>query len=118
MKEKKTRSGFSLSSLKCCPTVLDTIDGERHIRLGGHNFWIQMVSQDITKLDDDTSIEVKLTGSCDLPQRISRIEQLSHYINQKAARLRLLSGLLTEINYSKACWLGMFMMESPAKKGR
>ena len=74
--EKKTRSGFSLSSLKCCPTVLDTIDGERHIRLGGHNFWIQMVSQDITKLDDDTSIEVKLTGSCDLPQRISSIEQL------------------------------------------
>ena len=35
-----------------------------------------MVSQDITRLDDDTSIEVKLTGSCDLPQRISSIEQL------------------------------------------
>ena len=76
VQEKKTGNGFSLSSLKCCPTVLDTVDGERHIRLGGHHFWIQMVSRDITRLDDDTSIEVKLTGSCDLPQRISSIEQL------------------------------------------
>ena len=76
VQEKNTGNGFSLSSLKCCPTVLDTSDGERHIRLGGHHFWIQMVSHDITKLDDDTSIEVKLTGSRDLPQRISSIEQL------------------------------------------
>ena len=70
------QNGFSLASLKCCPTVLDTVDGERHIRLGGHDFWIQMVTQDITQLDDDASIEVNLTGSSDLPQRVSSLEQL------------------------------------------
>ena len=76
VKPKADKSGFSLASLKCCPTVLDTADGERHIRLGGHHFWIQMVTQDITQLDDDTSIEVKLTGSNNLLQRISTVEQL------------------------------------------
>jgi len=76
VKLETEQNGFSLSSLKCCPTVLDTVDGERHIRLGGHHFWIQMVSQDITQLDDDTSIEVNLTGTNHLPQRISSIEQL------------------------------------------
>jgi len=35
-----------------------------------------MVSQDITQLDDDTSIEVNLTGTNHLPQRISSVEQL------------------------------------------
>lgn len=68
--------GFSLASLKCSPTVLDTVDGERHIRLGGHHFWIQMVSHDITQLNDNTCIEVNLTGTNDLPQRISTVEQL------------------------------------------
>ena len=104
VQKQKTTNGFSLSSLKCCPTVLDTVDGERHIRLGGHHFWIQMVSQDITKLDDDTSIEVKLTGSCDLPQRISSIEQLFSLHSSEQAmpapakrppnRDKLLEGLL------------------------
>jgi len=76
VKPETDQNGFSLASLKCCPTVLDTVDGERHIRLGGHHFWIQMVSQDITQLDDDTSIEVNLTGTNHLPQRISSVEQL------------------------------------------
>lgn len=76
VKQGTSENGFSLSSLKCCPTVLDTADGERHIRLGGHHFWIQMVSSDITRLDDDTAIEVNLTGTDHLPQRISTIEQL------------------------------------------
>lgn len=74
--QKRPKSGFSLSSLKCCPTVLDTFEGERHIRLGGHHFWIQMISQDITLLEDDTSIEVNLTGSSNFPQRITSVEQL------------------------------------------
>ena len=76
VKPETDRNGFSLASLKCCPTVLDTVDGERHIRLGGYNFWIQMVSHDITQLDDDTSIEVNLTGTHHLPQQISSVEQL------------------------------------------
>lgn len=76
VQEQKTQTGFSLASLKCCPTVLDTSDGERHIRLGGHYFWIQMVSEDITRLDNNTSIEVKLTGTSNLPQRVTSIEQL------------------------------------------
>jgi len=76
VRKEDRQTGFSLASLKCCPTVLDTVDGERHIRLGGYHFWIQMVSQDITQLDDDTCIEVNLTGTNDLPQRISSVEQL------------------------------------------
>ena len=76
VKDKDDQNGFSLASLKCCPTVLDTVDGERHIRIGGHHFWIQMVTKDITQLDDDASIEVKLTGTDNLPQRISTVEQL------------------------------------------
>ena len=104
VKPKTDRNGFSLASLKCCPTVLDTVDGERHIRLGGYNFWIQMVSQDITQLDDDTSIEVNLTGTVNLPQRISSVEQLfSLYssddglpapIKRPPNRDKLLEGLL------------------------
>lgn len=98
------KKGFSLASLKCCPTVLDTADGERHIRLGGHNFWIQMVTQDITRLDDDASIEVNLTGSSDLPQRVSSVEQLfSLHVSEEGIpapvkrppnRDKLLEGLL------------------------
>ena len=76
VKPLSSDSGFSLATLKCCPTVLDTVDGERHIRLGGYNFWIQMVSHDITQLDDDASIEVNLTGTNNLLQRVSSVEQL------------------------------------------
>lgn len=70
------KGGFSLDSLKCCPTVLDTVDGQRHVRLGGHEFWIQLVSDDLIALDDDTQIEVRLRGEDALPERISSVEQL------------------------------------------
>jgi len=68
--------GFSLASLKCCPIVLDTPDGQRHVRLGGHDFWIQMVSEDLVALDDETRIEVRLTGTDAFPERIVSAEQL------------------------------------------
>ena len=76
IKEVDVENCFSLASLNCYPTVLDTVEGERHVRLGGHNFWIQLVSQDIVPLNDNASIEVKLSGSTGLLQRINSVEQL------------------------------------------
>ncbi|WP_298916453.1 DUF2285 domain-containing protein [uncultured Algimonas sp.] len=71
-----TAEGFSLDSLKCCPTVLDASDGQRHVRLGGHDFWIQMVSEDLVELDDNTQIEVRLKGRECFRERIVSVEQL------------------------------------------
>ena len=73
---ERTDGGFSLASLKCCPTVLDTVDGERHVRLGGLDFWIQMVTEDLVGLDDDTRIDVILEGRSGFSQRITSAEQL------------------------------------------
>ena len=68
--------GFSIRSLKCCPVVLDASCGQRYIRIGGHDFWIQLVTEDLLELEEDTQISVVLTGSRTFPQRVSSAEQL------------------------------------------
>ena len=74
--DRATAGGFSLDTLKCCPTVLDAADGQRHVRLGGHDFWIQLVSEDLIDLDDNTQIEVRLKGHDSFPERVVSVEQL------------------------------------------
>lgn len=96
--------GFSLSALKCSPTVLDTVHGERHVRLGGHDFWIQLVSEDIISLDDNTQIEVRLSGKEGLRDRVMSVEQLFSLQRSKTGfpapakrppnRAKLMEGLL------------------------
>ena len=96
--------GFSLGSLKCCPMVIDSSEGLRHIRIGGHEFWIQLVSDDLIALEDGTRIDVVLSGSDDLPQRITSVEQLFSIhrsedgkpasVKRPPSREKLLEGLL------------------------
>lgn len=73
---KGSAEGFSLASLKCYPTVMDCPDGLRHIRLGGHKFWIQLVSKDLIKMQGDTRVVVILTGTSGARRRLKTIEHL------------------------------------------
>ena len=73
---EQTDHGLSIGSLRCCPTVLDTVDGLRHIRLGGHAFWIQMTTQDRPELSEDTPIEVVLDGRDGVRHRIRTLQQI------------------------------------------
>jgi len=96
--------GFSLASLKCCPTVLDCMDGLRHIRLGGHQFWIQLVSKDQIEMEEDTRVVVLLTGTSGARRRLKTIEHLLSLhqsdedetldIRRAPSRDKLLEGLL------------------------
>ncbi len=96
--------GFSLASLKCCPTVLDTADGVRHIRLGGHRFWIQLITTDLIEMRDDTRVVITLSGTSGAERRLKTIEHLLslHHsgdgetfdIKRVPSRDKLLEGLL------------------------
>lgn len=96
--------GFSLQSLKCCPTVLDAADGLRHIRLGGHRFWIQLITRDLVEIQDDTRIIITLTGTAGVERRLKTIghllslhhsaERESLDIKRVPNRDKLLEGLL------------------------
>lgn len=73
---KAQNEGFSLASLKCCPTVLDAADGLRHIRLGGHRFWIQLVTHDLIEMQDNTRVLVTLNGTAGVERRLKTVEHL------------------------------------------
>ena len=101
---ERSAEGFSLASLKCCPTVMDCPDGLRHIRLGGHKFWIQLVSNDRIEMHGDTRVVVILTGSSGARRRLKTIEHLLALhrsnegetldIRRAPSRDKLLEGLL------------------------
>ena len=98
--------GFSLASLKCSPTVLDGADGLRHIRFGGHKFWIQLVTPDLIKIEDDTRVvaTVTLNGKLETQRRLKTIEHLLSLhqlgegeqlaIKRAPSRDKLLEGLI------------------------
>ena len=97
---------FSLGSLKCCPTVLDGADGLRHIRFGGHKFWIQLVTPDLIELKDETRVVVTVTlnGAFGTQRRLKTIEHLLSLhqmaegeqldIKRAPSRDKLLEGLI------------------------
>lgn len=72
----KRTEGFSFSSLNCFPTVLDTPDGHRHIRFGGHSFWIQLLSDEQVDLSDEIRIFIMLSGQSGATRRLKTAEQL------------------------------------------
>jgi len=83
---------------------MDCPDGLRHIRLGGHKFWIQLVSNDRIEMHGDTRVVVILTGSSGARRRLKTIEHLLalHRSNEgetldvrrAPSRDKLLEGLL------------------------
>ena len=75
-KGERADVGLSIGSLRCCPTVLDTVDGLRHIRLGGHALWIQLTSLDRPELREETPIEVVLDGRDGVRHRIRTVQQI------------------------------------------
>ena len=98
------RDGFSLASLTRCPTVLDAADGLRHIRLGGHKFWIQLATHDLIQMDEETRIVVTLNGKQGTQRQLKTVEHLLslHHlgdgeelnIKRAPSRDKLLEGLM------------------------
>ncbi|MEM7729326.1 MAG: DUF2285 domain-containing protein [Pseudomonadota bacterium] len=96
--------GFSLSQLRCCPFVVDASDGVRHVRLGGFDFWIQLQTDDLVALSDDTRVVVELTGRPGMSRRLKTADQLLtlHRPDRRRAptptripnRAKLMEGLL------------------------
>jgi hypothetical protein len=103
---------FTLASLKCCPTVLDTACGIRHIRLGGHSFWIQLVTEDLISLDESTRVSLIFDGRAGMSRRLKTAEQLLFLhkseggapitIKRRPNRDKLLEGLLAFDIYNGA----------------
>jgi hypothetical protein len=103
---------FTLASLKCFPTVLDTACGIRHIRLVGHSFWIQLVSEDLISLDESTRVSLMFDGQAGMSRRLKTAEQLlslhksgngaPNTIKRRPNRDKLLEGLLAFDIYSGA----------------
>jgi hypothetical protein len=103
---------FTLASLKCCPTVLDTACGIRHIRLGGHSFWIQLQSDDLIALDAATRVSLVFDGRMGMSRRLKTAEQLlslhkseggaPNTTKRRPNRDKLLEGLLAYDIYSGA----------------
>ena len=96
--------GFSLASLKSCPTVLDAADGRRHIRFGGHKFWIQLATHDLIEMDGETRVIVTLSGRLGTQRQLKTVEHLLslHHlcegeeldIKRAPSRDKLLEGLV------------------------
>lgn len=107
-----SEDSFTLASLKCCPTVLDTACGIRHIRLGGHSFWIQLVSEDLISLEESTRVSLMFDGRAGMLRRLKTAEQLLSLhkseggvpdtIKRRPNRGKLLEGLLAFDIYSGA----------------
>jgi len=106
--------GFSLASLARCPTVLDTADGLRHIRLGGHKFWIQLATQDLIEMEDETRVVVTISGKPGTQRQLKTIEHLLslHHLSEgeeldiKRApnRDKLLEGLMAwDVQHGQYC---------------
>jgi hypothetical protein len=104
MAQKKDEDSFTLASLKCCPTVLDTACGIRHVRLGGHSFWIQLISEDLISLDESTRVSLMFDGRAGMSRRLKTADQLlslhkseggvPNTIKRRPNRDKLLEGLL------------------------
>ena len=106
--------GFSLASLKRCPTILDTADGLRHIRFGGHRFWIQLATHDLIKMDDETRVIVTLSGRLGAQRQLKTVENLLslHHlddgeeleIKRAPSRDKLLEGLMAwDVQHGHIC---------------
>lgn len=107
-----SEDSFTLASLKCCPTILDTACGTRHIRLGGHSFWIQLISEDLISLDEPTRVSLLFEGRAGMSRRLKTAEQLLSLhksergfpttVKRRPNRDKLLEGLLAFDVYSGA----------------
>ncbi|WP_284389713.1 DNA -binding domain-containing protein [Algimonas ampicilliniresistens] len=95
---------FSLKTLRCLPTILDTSDGKRMVRLGGHDFWIQLVGNSDIPIGEDARVSIKLDGRPGATRRLRTFGKLLSLhrsdarkvlrTTRRPSRDKLLEGLL------------------------
>lgn len=72
----ETQDRIVLSRLKSDRYIVDQIDGVRHIRLGGDQFWIQLFAQQDTEISEDLEVKLRIDGPHTMGRQLDSAAQL------------------------------------------
>lgn len=79
-----------LSALKTRRVLLETVDGARHILLGGHRFWIQLYSIKRAPVGDQAEVDIRFDGADHMKRRLDTAAQLLALHRSAGGKLSLI----------------------------
>lgn len=79
-----------LSAIKTRRTLLDTVDGARHILINGRRFWVQLYCQNPRPLHDHSAIGIALKNAKYMRRRLETAGQLLSLYHSTGAKLSLI----------------------------
>lgn len=81
---------IALSALKSRRILLETVDGARHILLGGDRFWIQLYCETPFSIGDQARIGIRIDGATHAQRRLDTAAQLLSLHRSAGGKLSLI----------------------------